>query len=188
MTGFDRPVLLEVDNCGTSFRLTEEATYSGSQGDSWVIPRGFSTDFATVPAAVSWAVPKLGAYTLASIVHDLLCDGLNDWHRGWRWEPLPDGRGSRMVRTAVPTATAVDTDAIFRKIARSYGTDRVTATLLWVGVRWGALFNPARRQGWLSTAPRVIGLSLLFSPVLVPATVLAVVGGAVLGLIRRLVA
>jgi Protein of unknown function (DUF1353) len=190
MAGFNNTVFLAVADSGTAFRvLNERLVYTGSQGDSWAIPHGFTTDFATIPAAVSWAVPKLGAYTLAAIVHDMLCEGLNRYHRNreeidrlaQREVPYPLGAWAD-----APTANAVDTDAIFRKIARDYGTDPVTATLLWVGVRWGALFNPARRQGWLSTARQVVGLSLLFAPVLVPATVLAIVGGAVLGVIKGL--
>jgi hypothetical protein len=194
LPGFDYPPFLIPQADGTTFALWEEVVYTGSQGDSWVIPEGFKTDFATIPAAVSWAIPKMGAYTLAAIVHDLLCEGLNDWHRlvtkvGVGEECWPDGQvrylsGHGDVVTP-PAANAVDTDAIFRKIARDYGVDPVTAALLWVGVRWGALANPARREGWLRTAPAVLGLSLLFAPVLLPATVLAVGGRLALRAARR---
>jgi hypothetical protein len=182
LKGFDYPPFLIPQENGTEFELWEEVTYTASQGDSWTIPEGFRTDFASIPAAVSWAVPKLGAYTLAAIVHDLLCEGLNDWYRSGRFTAsFPAHR-----RATPPTASAVDTDAIFHRIARDHGTDPVTARLLWVGVRWGALFNPARRAGWLKTAPAVLGWSLLFAPVLVPATVIAGVGRVVLGAVRRL--
>ena len=189
LKGFDYPPFLIPQENGTEFELWEEVTYTASQGDSWVIPEGFRTDFASIPAVVSWAVPKLGAYTLAAIVHDLLCTGLNGWYRATKhvhgnvaasdWVVAIDG-------IPRPTASAVDTDAIFHRIARDHGTDPVTAKLLWVGVRWGALFNPARRAGWLKTAPAVLGWSLLFAPVLVPATVIAGVGRVVLGAVRRL--
>lgn len=166
LKGFDYPPFLIPQENGTEFELWEEVTYTASQGDSWVIPEGFRTDFASIPAVVSWAVPKLGAYTLAAIVHDLLCEGVNRRYKRWDLD--------------APTANAVDTDAIFHRIARDHGTDPVTAKLLWVGVRWGALFNPARREGWLSTALPVLGWSLVFAPVLVPATVLALVGRGIL--------
>lgn len=195
LPGFDYPPFLIPQRNGTEFALWEEVTYTGSQGDSWTIPEGFTTDFASIPAAVSWAIPKLGAYTLAAIVHDLLCTGLNDWERAIRTLPRATRKYVRdwhAIRTEGgpdgivfrPTASAVDTDAIFRKIARSYGVDPVTAALLWTGVRWGALANPARRAGWLKTAPAVLGYSLLFAPVLVPATVLALVGRGVLRVAR----
>ncbi len=83
-----------------------------------------------------------------------------------------------------PTASAVDADRIFRRIARDHGADPVSAEILYVGVRLGALANPARRRGWLRTAPRVIGSGLLLLIPLLPATVLAVVGRGLLALAR----
>ena len=47
--GFDRPVLVTLDNGGASVRLTEDRTYTARQGDSWTIPAGFRTDFASIP-------------------------------------------------------------------------------------------------------------------------------------------
>jgi hypothetical protein len=182
LPGFDYAPFLIPQANGTEFELWEEVTYTARLGDSWTIPEGFRTDFATIPSIVSWAIPKLGAYTLAAIVHDALCTGLNDYYRAKQDFIRPGDRYIRIV--PIPTASAIDTDAIFRRIALDMGTDRVTAQLLWVGVRWGALFNPARRPGWLKTAPKVLGWSLLFSPVLVPATVIAGVGQGLLKLTR----
>jgi hypothetical protein len=180
--GFDADPLVYIEPDGATFTMADEAIYTGKLGDSWLIPQGFRTDFATIPAFVSWAVAKLGAYTLAAIVHDLLCEGLNKQHHLRRWL---DGKVAG-IPAAVdrPTANAVDTDAIFYRICRDHGVDLVTANLLWVGVRWGALANPARREGWLSTAPAVLGLSLLYAPVLVPASVLVLAGRGVLRVAR----
>lgn len=194
--GFDAPVLVCIDEGGASVSLAAERTYTGSHGDSWVIPEGFRTDFATIPSILSWAVMKMGLWTLAAIVHDLLCEGLNKWHRAW---PISTGStihvDSQRRRFLVlngevipePTANAVDTDAIFYKIAREYGTDIVTANLLWVGVRLGALANPARREGWLRTAPRVIGSGLLFAIPFLIATPFVLVGRGLLALARIVV-
>lgn len=184
-TGFDRPPLLLVKPDGKSFQCWDQIVYTGSKFDSWTIPKGFTTDFATIPAAVSWAIPKLGAYTLAAIVHDLLCTGLNDWHGAQKlvgllyWKNPAD----------YPTANAVETDAIFYKIAREVGTDPVTARLLWVGVRWGALANPARRAGWFRPGVMlpVLGWSLVFAPILVPATILALVGQGILKMAKLMI-
>jgi hypothetical protein len=197
LPGFDYPPFLIPQPDGTTFALWEEVTYTGTQGDSWVLPEGFRTDFATIPSIVSWAVAKLGAYTLAAIIHDLLCEGLNRWWRALQafaageaflendldtsWIVLADG-----TRVDPPTANAVDADAIFYKIARDHGTDPVTAALLYTGVRWGALANPARRDGFMRRDVfwKWLGLSLAFAPVLLPATVLAVVGRGVLRAVR----
>jgi hypothetical protein len=172
VTGFSRHPVVKVLPDGATFEMVQAVTYYGSQGDRWVIPKGFRTDFATIPAAVSWAVPKLGAYTLAAIVHDLLCEGLNAWHDGERLVGLPYWKNP----VPRPTASAVDTDAIFYRIARAHGVNVVLAALLWVGVRWGALANPARREGWLRTAPKVLALSVLLAPLLVPGAVGAILG------------
>lgn len=185
--GFDAPVLVCINEGGVSVSLAAERTYTGSHGDSWVIPEGFRTDFATIPSILSWAVMKMGLWTLAAIVHDLLCEGLNKWHRAvkrYGCEPIfgiltDEGFVER------PTANAVDTDAIFYKIAREYGTDIVTANLLWVGVRWGALANPARRKGFLrrDTFWWFVLLSLAFCWV-VPIALLCLVGRGVIRLAR----
>ncbi len=200
--GFDGPVNVTLDVGGASVSMASERVYTAKQGDSWRIPKGFRTDFATIPTVLSWAIAKLGLWTLAAIVHDLLCEGLNKWHRavqdiinGQTHTPVWDDAHERIVRviladgTAVdrPTASAVDADRIFRRIARDHGADPVTAEILYVGVRLGALANPARRRGWLRTAPRVVGSGLLLLIPLLPATVLAVVGRGLLALARIVV-
>lgn len=184
LTGFDQPPFLIPQEGGTQFQVWEECVYTARKGDSWMIPAGFRTDFATIPAAVSWAIAKLGAWTLAAIVHDLLCEGINAWHayctalRTRRGGPLP-------LRVPAPTANSVDADAIFYRIARDHGVDPITASLLWTGVRWGALFNKARRSGFMQTFWPWLGLSLAFAPILAPATILAVVGRSALWVVRQ---
>ena len=44
----------------------------GSTGQTIEIPRGFVTDFASVPPALRPAFPKLGKYIFAAIAHDYL--------------------------------------------------------------------------------------------------------------------
>ncbi len=209
LQGFDYPPFLIPQADGVSFALWEEVCYTAKDGDSWDIPEGFRTDFATIPAIVSWAVPKLGAYTLAAIVHDLLCEGLKAWHRALRavskgqaayhfapWSEVSHGVhtspmvGIRIDSTgeivARPTADSVDADAIFRRIALDHGTNRVTARLLWLGVRYGALFSAHRRGGFLRTLLPFLGWSVVFAPVLLPASLVVGVTQLLLGLFRRL--
>jgi hypothetical protein len=76
-------------------------------------------------------------------------------------------------------ATARDTDAIFRRVMREGGVGFVTRWIMWAGVRWGAVANPARRPGWWIDAPLVLLITLLMLAV-VAAGLLAVhvaVGG-----------
>jgi hypothetical protein len=130
-----------------------------------VVPNMFTTDFATVPQVVTWLIPTMGAYTGAAIVHDYLCEQLNGHHRH-----------PELIFAPV---SARDTDGIFRRIMREEGVPPVRRRLIWVGVRWGALFNPARRQGWLKDAPLVLLVSLFALPIVLPASVLALVGNAI---------
>lgn len=54
-----------------------------------------------------------------------------------------------------------DADGLFRRIARESGAGLLLRWLLWTGVRWGALANPARRADWGRDAPAVTAISLL---------------------------
>lgn len=145
MSGYLTPLRVEAVDA-VRWKLLDDFLWQGSQGDVFVIPAGAYTDFATVPWWTQSLVPKTGTWTKAAVVHDKMCDDLRAYHR------YPAGYPD-------PPFSSIDTDAIFRKNARAEGTGWIRGELLWLGVRWGALANPARRAGWLSTAPRVIGSS-----------------------------
>src|SRR5687767_6014245 len=51
--------------------LLEDVQYNG-----FVVPRGFTTDFASTPRFLWWLLPPYGRYAAAAIVHDWL------YHRG----------------------------------------------------------------------------------------------------------
>jgi hypothetical protein len=102
------------------------------------IPSDFPTDLASVPR-IFWALlPPSGVYEKAAVVHDWFCVHL--------------ASGDCIV-------SARDADGIFRRIAREGGAGLLTRWALWTGVRWGALFNPHRRAGWLRDAPAVLGIT-----------------------------
>lgn len=104
-------------------------------GRSFVVPRGFVTDFASVPKFLWWLFGPTGLWTWAAILHDWLCK--------MRW-------------TRRPPASARDTDRFFRLACLEVRVNWVLAWLLWTGVRWGALFNSRRREGWWRDAPLVL--------------------------------
>lgn len=145
--------------------LTAAVAYQG-RDDTFTVPAGFATDLASVPRYLTWLVPVAGVQDRAAIVHDWLCTQLEHWYRNCYEEEQP----------AVPSG---DVDGIFRRILRELGVPLVRRWLMWAGVRWGALANPARRAGWLSTAPAVVGISLLALPVIAPATLLVLLTLAV---------
>lgn len=127
------------------WRLVHDLVYVGSKGDRIVVPHGSRTDFASVPRWLGSFMQATGAWTKAAVVHDHLCDGLN--YRYKRWE------------VDEPAINAVDTDGIFRVIMREGGVGPVRRWVAWTAVRWAALFNPARRAGWWSTAHLVLPIS-----------------------------
>lgn len=121
---------------------------------TFVVPRGFVSDFATVPKFLWWMFGPTGKYTAAAILHDWLCT---------------------MLWTLHPPASARDTDGIFRRRCKELGVDFMSRWLLWTGVRWGALFNPKRREGWWRDAHLVVVWTIVaLVPVLIATTGVAV--------------
>ena len=40
-------------------------------GSVWVrVPKGFTTDLASIPRAFTWLIPKLGRHLVPAVVHD----------------------------------------------------------------------------------------------------------------------
>lgn len=156
--------------------LTSDLIWVGKKDDVITVRTGEVTDFATVPRILQSFTPRTGAWTKAAVIHDMLCRllaadhaVLDSWHR--EIDKLPN-IGDWPDPPAGPTFNAVDTDNVFRLIMEEDGVPRWRADVMWAAVRWAALANPARRANWWSTAPRVLGISLL---VLLPA--LAVLAG-----------
>jgi hypothetical protein len=129
--------------------VVEPLVYRG-RSDTFVVPGGFPTDFASVPRVVVWLVPRFGRYTLPAILHDWL---------------VSEGLCQRLVSPR-------DADGIFRRSMRELGVPVVRRWLMWTGVRWGALTDPPRRRGWLLSAPGVLAITALAAPVVVPPAVL----------------
>lgn len=116
--------------------------YEGGAGRFRIAP-GFGTDLASVPR-VFWALlPPTGAYEQAAVLHDWLCVELARAHSGRR----------------PPMVSSRDTDGLFRRVMREAGVGPVTRWVMWCGVRWGAIANPARRAGWWRDAPAVAAIT-----------------------------
>jgi hypothetical protein len=146
-------------------------TWTGTRGDAVHVPDGTVTDLASVPALLRSVVPHDGPrIARAAIVHDVLCDALNRWHAAGRPE---DGR---------PAFSAVDTDHVLRLAARELGTGPVLAWVYWAGVRYGALGNPARRDGFWRTVPALAALTPALIVLIGPAAVGSLVSAALLAL------
>ena len=150
---FDSPTITVRRASDQLWEVVEPMVYRG-QRDTFVVPAGFLTDFATVPRVVVWLIPRFGRYTLAAVLHDwLITVGLADGILSSR-----------------------DADGLFRRVLRELDVPPVRRWLMWCGVRWGAVVQPLRRPGWWRDAPRVLALSVLAAPVVVPPAV--VIAGA----------
>ncbi len=148
----------------TTWSVVEPLVYHG-RDQTFVVRRGFVTDFATVPRAVVWLIPRFGRYTLPAILHDWL---------------VTEGLDQRLV-------TSRDADGIFRRAMRELCVPVVRRWLMWTGVRWGALVNPRRRRGWILGAPAVLAITVLAAPVVVPPGLLILAALAVYGRVERVV-
>ena len=66
--------LVVTDETPEEWRLLEPLTYQGSR-DTFTVPAGYVTNFASVPRLLWWFIPRYGRYTKATVLHDCLCDG-----------------------------------------------------------------------------------------------------------------
>lgn len=57
---------------GKTWYLREDFSYQNSQPAIITVPRGFNTDFASVPRVLWWLLPKWGKYGNAAVLHDYL--------------------------------------------------------------------------------------------------------------------
>lgn len=152
-----------------SFRLEGDLCYVGLV-DGWTVPKGFETDFATVPRVIQWLIPTYGKYTLAAILHDYFCVELSKAFREQR----------------EPFISSSDTDGVFRRVMRELGVPFAQRWLMWTGVRWGAVANKARRKGIARDLPNMVLVSILASWLVIPVTLFVGIGLAVAGIINWL--
>lgn len=151
----------------TRWMLNRDLTYKGAR-DTFTVPSGYVTDFASVPRFMQWLAPATGKYTLAAVLHDHMCDALN--HRGYFHAPLrPAGELPKYV-------TSRDVDGLFRRVMREQGVPTAQRWFMWTGVRWGALFNNRRRPGIGKDMPLVLLWSLLALPIVLPALLVILAG------------
>ena len=73
MTGFLTPLQLEIERKAGwhGVRLIGPLIY-GFEGGRIVVPPGFHSDLASIPASLRWLVGKLEAHASAAVLHDFL--------------------------------------------------------------------------------------------------------------------
>jgi len=98
--------------------MLENFSFTDPDGEVWLTPKGYTVDGASIPRPL-WTLvgsPYTGDYRRASIVHDKACD---------------DAVGDAAARRAA--------DRMFFHACRAGGCTIKEATILYLGVRIGAL-------------------------------------------------
>lgn len=130
---------------GQPYRCVTVGDLRHTDGD--VVPSGFRTDLASVPRALHWLLPPDGPYEAAAVRHDAACNRIN---------------------AHLPGPTPRTVDAAFHADLRSLGMGPARAALMWLGVRYGAALNPARRPGIRADLPLMLALTVAALWLVVP--------------------
>ena len=109
------------------WELLTDLIYIGNR-DQFLVPKGFKTDFASIPRIVNSIVPKNGRHDGAAIVHDYL----------YREQPR--------VAPAMNPITRLDSDRIFRRIMKELGVGIIRRNLIYRAVRLGGGFSWAKSR------------------------------------------
>ncbi len=137
---FPCPPVLILGEDGRTFVLARPAVYCGCR-DTFTIPAGTRTDFASVPRFLHGMIPPSGTVVPAAIVHDYLC------------AEAQAGRFSRR-----------DADGVFARICRESGLSPLHRHALYLGVRVGGARcseETVTRALWLCAQALVFALALL---------------------------
>jgi hypothetical protein len=164
--GFNSELNL-VANGPTTWALTMPLVWTGTKGDTFVVPTGFVTDFATVPRFLHWEVSPYGAYTRAAVLHDWLLVSLAEW------TDEANRRGADGASTTPawqPPAVSRDCDGIFRRVMEDLGVPWAKRWTMGTAVRWASLVNSRRTYGRRigRDLPAMLGMTLLALPVSLP--------------------
>ena len=136
-----------------NWELLAPLTYKGKV-ETFDIPAGMQTDFASVPRPFVWLIPRYGVYTKAAILHDYL----------WRQH----AKAGKM--------TWADADGIFRRAMRELGVAFLRRWLTWSAVRMASLFTKrGGRKGWADEILPAIGFWLFGVLIVGPPGVLILV-------------
>jgi hypothetical protein len=153
--GFSEGCKVVVEQLETSdkeWKVREPFSYRARR-DTYEIGEGMLTDFASVPRVFVWLLPRYGRYTKAAILHDYL----------WR-EKAANGE-----------MDWIDADGVFRRAMRELRVPFLRRWMMWSAVRWAALLKPRGRHRWWREAPRVLLVTALVAPVVVPPALLILV-------------
>jgi hypothetical protein len=103
--------------------LTADLIYLGNR-DQFLVPKGFKTDFASIPRVFQSLIPSHGRFDAAAIVHDYL----------YRHKPKVIGYSGWGDYKRI---TRKEADGVFRRIMKELGVGRIRRNLMYRAVRMG---------------------------------------------------
>ena len=110
------PLAHTADEIADNWRVwvTEGDLIWGTGEVTWLVPSGFMTDFASIPAMFTWLFPPVSApWQVAAVLHDYLY-------------------------SSVEGITRKDADRAYYWVARAVGTSEFKAAAMYAGLRLGA--------------------------------------------------
>jgi hypothetical protein len=162
--GFEPGFTVDVRQVGDQNWTTLRRLLYHGKIEDFAVPVNQSTDFASVPRAFVWFIPRYGRYTPAAILHDRLC------------------------RTEVPgRISRLEADGIFRQAMRELGVPFLRRWIMWAAVRVGALTSAEGRKDWWREAWRVVLIALFALPIVAPAATVILITISVFYIVERLV-
>lgn len=168
--GFDSELSIRAVS-PTTWSLLAPLIWTGTKGDTFTVPVGFETDFATVPRFLHWLISPYGAYTRAAVLHDWLLVELADWWNKYRnGGDLGRGDPDMALSQNLPPANSRDCDGIFRRVMEDLGVPWAKRWIMWAAVRVASCFSSRRAygRGFGKDAPRVVAAAALALPVALP--------------------
>lgn len=127
-SSFLTPLELEYID-GRNWKVTREFDYLDNFEDEHTairVPKGFITDFASIPKILWNVLPPTGKYGKAAVVHDFLYR--NGGHTDCVICPEDLGMGA--------TYTQEEADQIFYDAMGVLGTPQIQRWVIWKAVRW----------------------------------------------------
>jgi len=143
------------------WELMNELVYQGNY-ETFVVPAGTDTDFASVPRPFVWFIPRYGKYTRAAILHDYL----------WRVKAM-DGE-----------IAWADADGLFRRTLRELDVAFLQRWIMWSAVRLASMTKRQASDGRFAQIPLALLFVLLATVVVGPPAIVIVASLAVFWVIE----
>lgn len=140
MSSFTTDLVVKVLNNGDKYEVIEEFEYyrDNNTDVKIIVPKGFVTDFATVPR-IFWSIfPPFGIYTKASVLHDYLIIAFKT-KKTWDHVLTIDSKVSIEDRSKL--VKRCEADAIFKEAMKCIGVPAITRWFLYTSVRFWSIIR-----------------------------------------------